>query len=269
MKIISPEEEARQKELEELRRQEEEKEHSGQEKPKGIGAELRYLWDYEKLPIFAVLAACLLLFSFVHKKLTAKTPLLYVGCVNVAAEEDLARVLTEDYLSYAGQDPKKAEIVFTPGLYLTDNTSSEAFTYSYASRIKILSSIDAGTLDLVLFDQEAFDAFAQNGFLYDLGKTDLPGELLAENIVIQEEETEEGEEQEEEAAAGQEDPQAQEEAKEAVRQTEPSLLRFPMALDLSSTALFSTYSGKVYAGVLVNTERLPEALSYLKYLLEM
>ena len=53
-------------------------------------------------------------------------------------------------------------------LYLTDDPSSEVYTYVQASQMKILGTIEAREMDIVFMDKEAFDAFAQNGFLYDL-----------------------------------------------------------------------------------------------------
>ncbi|MBQ1492046.1 MAG: hypothetical protein IIZ39_08800, partial [Blautia sp.] len=184
---------------------------------------LRYIWDYYKLPIFILFLFLFIGFSFLHRKLTAKEPLLYVGVVNINLGDELPDVFTKDYLAQREVDAKKTQLVLNQGLYLTDDTSSEAFSYSYASRIKILSSIDAGTLDVVLFDKEAFDAFAQNGFLYDLSTLPLKQELLVENIAIEEEvkEKEEAEEQEEkkeekkrEEKEEQEEKEKQEEEKE-------------------------------------------------------
>ena len=57
---------------------------------------------------------------------------------------------------------------------MTDDENNIYHEYTYASRMKILSTIDAEQLDVVLMDREAFDAFSQKGYLSNLD------ELLAE-----------------------------------------------------------------------------------------
>ena len=292
---------------------------------------LSFIWDYYKLPLFLLFLALFIGLSFLHKKLTAKDPLLYVASINVNLGDTLPETFTEGYLHECEKNAKdeqealriakKEQVVLYEGLYLTDDTSSEAFSYSYASRVKILASIDAGTLDVVLFDKEAFDAFAQNGFLYDLSTLSLDENLLVENIAIEEEEgseesaesaeIEQGERKEElEAKKGQEEKEEEKEQEEQEKGKEEGTEKeeqeeeqkeekkeeekeeeqkkeeekekeqkeekkeegrityrsYPMALDLSSSPYFSTYSGKVYAGILINTQRLEEAYRYLLYL---
>ncbi|MGX8686577.1 MAG: hypothetical protein ACSW8K_02080, partial [bacterium] len=53
-------------------------------------------------------------------------------------------------------------------LFLTSDSSGDYHEYVYASRLKILASIEAGNLDLVIGDGEALDAFAGQGFLMPL-----------------------------------------------------------------------------------------------------
>ena len=49
-------------------------------------------------------------------------------------------------------------------LYLTADTSSEYYTYSQASEIKILGTIESKQLDVVIANKEAFDAFTEQDF---------------------------------------------------------------------------------------------------------
>ena len=204
-----------------------------------------YLWDYYRLRILLVFFALAVMAGAIHHALNKKNPLLYVGAVNVVLDDTLKAEYSNDYMKREDPEGKsKGEIRFYTGLYLTDDTSSEAFTYSYASRIKILSAIEDHTLDLVLFDQEAFDAFAQSGYLYDLStlEKDLSGLPLTDNIELIEK-------------GGEEDSSYQ-------------TIKYPMGIDLSSLPPFQTYSGTVYAGIIRNTERLPETIRFLLYLFE-
>lgn len=59
-----------------------------------------------------------------------------------------------------------AEIV--DGLCLAEDAEGDLHQLVYASRMKILGSIDAEKLDLVLADRQALDAFAEQDFLLPL-----------------------------------------------------------------------------------------------------
>ena len=203
-----------------------------------------YLWDYYRLRILLGCFAVMVITGTICHSLHQKQPLLYVGAVNVVLDDPLKAIYSDGYIEATEPAEKsRKEIRFYTGLYLTDDTSSEAFTYSYASRIKILSAIEDHTLDLVLLDQEAFDAFSQSGYLYDLSglEEELSGLPLTANIELIEKEEE---------GSG----------------TSYTPLSYPMGIDLSSLPPFDTYSGTVYAGILKNTERLPEAVRFLRYL---
>lgn len=136
-------------------------------KGRSLGFKLQYLWDYYKLPLAVILIFLIAGISILHHELTKKTPLLYVGVINVAAGEDMKKELTDDFVSFFGASPRDAEVVCYSGLYLTDNTADENYRYSSASEIKILGSIDAEKLDVVITDRVAFEAFEKNGYLFD------------------------------------------------------------------------------------------------------
>ena len=271
---------------------------------------LRFLWDYYKIRIFLGICLLLVLVTGLPSLVSPDKPLLYVAAVNVAIEDDLHSSLTQGYQAFRkrtgapaaaegagkGQENGKdgpagakeeqpGEVLLATGLYLTDDTSSEAFTYSYASRIKLLGSIDDEALDVILLDQEAFDAFAQSGYLYDLSElsSSLPPLPLVSNIELREPEAQDrkaaeepGSEKEggretqakkaegEEGAGKDEESEAEEESEEPLPEYIP--VRYPMALDLTVTPAFQSYSGSVYAAILKNTPRLSEALAYLNFL---
>ena len=147
---------------------------------------LQFIWDYYKLPL-AVAAICIIVSgSILHRHLTAKEPLLYLASVNVVTGDDLTKDLTEGFVHNMGADPAKTEVVYYPGLYLTEDVRNQNYQYSKASELKILGAIEARRLDVVLADRKAYEAFVEQGYLLDLADLfdgEVPEGIPAEEIV--------------------------------------------------------------------------------------
>lgn len=222
---------------------------------------IQQVWDYYKLPIFI---ACVFLYMIgygIFRHQTEKEKIFYTALINVAPGEELSNKLHQNFESMIVTNPKKEEMQFYTGLYLTDNTSSEYYQYSYSSQMKILASIDSKQMDVALFDKEAYDAFSQNGYLYDLNELaeefpelkeclhDTEG-ILTENLVILESNAKD---------------LAFDPTLEFVSVTENHY----NGLDLSKKGIISreTLSGTVYLGVLLNTPRKDLCARYIQYLL--
>ncbi len=214
---------------------------------------LKKFWNRNKLP---VITACIVLCVFAWtgiQKITAKYPALYVAFVNISASEDLVTELTDGFLQTQNLDAEKFQVTPYTGLYLTDDSTSEFYEYSHASSIKILGSIDTEAMDIVLMNKEAFDAFAQNGYLVNLDTFLEKGsplrEYLVDNIVILEDNIDEV---------------AWDDSVKYSAVTE----EFPMALDMSSSPFFAEagLDGTVYLGIIGNSPRLEMAGNYISYL---
>lgn len=120
---------------------------------------IQYIWDYYKLPL-AILGILLYVLAYIlYGHFTAREPVLYVALVNVNAGGNLKKGLGEDFLGHRNLNPSKNKLELYTGLYLTDDELNENHQYTYASRMKILAVIDGELLDVVLMNQEAFDAF--------------------------------------------------------------------------------------------------------------
>lgn len=219
---------------------------------------LQYLWDYYKLHF---VIGCMLLYILgymLYGHFTQKDPVLYAALINVAPGEALTEKLGSGFLASQGLDAKKQEFSLYTGLYLSSDEDNPYHEYTYASRIKLIAAIESQTLDIVLLDQEAFDAFSQNGYLYNmetfLSETD-PAlyadcrDLLRENIVILEDNAEE-------VSLDSSVPYSAE--------TET----YPGALEISQTPLLKEagFSDPVYLGVIRNTPRKEAAAEYIRYL---
>ena len=216
-----------------------------------------YLFTYYKLPIFLTLLALVLLCSTVYSHLTKKEVVLYSAHVNVSAGDTLASRLDADFITSIGGNPKRAEVRLYQGIYLSDSPSQEDHQYSYASLLKVMSSIEGKELDVVLMNREAYDIFSHNGYLLEL--PGLLGEepallplvepcLTANTVIL-------------------EDNAIEYELGQAARY-EATTEEVVNAIDVSSFPLFieAGFPDRVYLGVIANTPRLSAALQYIEYL---
>ena len=220
---------------------------------------IRYIWDYYKLPIVVLCILLYILGYSLYGHFTHKEKILYTALVNVSASDSLTEQLSTGFLDSLDQDTSKTTMQLYTGLYLTDDETNPYHEYTYASRMKILASIDGKQLDVVLMNKEAFDAFSQNGYLCDLEEllssedVDLYNRLkphLVTNTVILEDNSTD-------------------------LQLDPSITyqavteEHPFGLDLSQTSMISDagVSDIVYLGIIANSPRTEEAIDYVRYLL--
>lgn len=129
---------------------------------------LQFLWDYYKLPLAVLCIAVSVAAYSIYGHMTQKKTILYTALINVTAGEELRQNLTDAFLKSIDIDSSKNNCQLYTGLYLTEDMNSAYHAYTYASRMKILAAIDARQMDVALMDQEAFDAFSQNGYLYEM-----------------------------------------------------------------------------------------------------
>lgn len=219
---------------------------------------IQYIWDYYKLPLAVLCIFLYIIFYILYHHFSYKNTVLYTALVNVTVGEDLEKGLTIDFLNFLNLNTSKNKLELYTGLYLTDDEQNAYHPYTYASRMKILATIDGELLDVVLMNKEAFDAFSQNGYLCDLDlllsqkNPDLYNSLKSyfiSNIIILEDNASD-------------------------RVFNPSIPYSAVTeescfgLDLSHTKLIhqAGFEETVYLGILANSPRMDTALHYLEYL---
>lgn len=219
---------------------------------------IQYIWDYYKLPIVICLIILYIIGYTVHGHFSKKETLLYTGLVNISAGERLTDKLDRGFLNSLDADTSKTDMKLYTGLYLTDNPDDPNHEYTYASRIKIIASIDDEQLDVVFMNKEVFDAFSQNGYLYNMEKllqdtnpeamTELKPYLVSNTVILED-------------------------------NTNDMLLdhslpyhavtdEFPMGLLISQKGLLKEagFEDDVYLGVVKNSPRTDMAIEYIEYL---
>ena len=219
---------------------------------------LQYIWDYYKPAIFLGVFLIYLVTALIIHFVTLTKPVCYLGFVNVAISDDLNQKLTDDFLFQLPKKNTKDSIETYDSLYLTDDLSKTDSEYVYASQMKILAAINAQKLDLVILDQEGFDAFAQNGYLQNmetyLKKIDpnLYKKLspyIVENLQILSD-------------------NASDVVLDPTIEYESQTTEYPMGLDLSFSPLISDagFPEHVYLGIIANSPRDEIIRQYLDYI---
>ena len=217
-----------------------------------------YIWDYYKFPILVSLIFLYIILYTVYGRFSKKTAMLYTGLINVSAEEELTSRLSDGFLDFTDENPGKKEVQLYTGLYLASSQEDPHHEYTYASRMKILASIDGEQLDVVLMNKEAFDAFSQSGYLCSLEELlqeSAPGLLpeiepyLANNIVILED-------------------NADDLALDSSLPYQAVTEEYPMGLNVSQKGIFmqAGFEEDVYLGVIKNSPRRDTAAAYIRYL---
>ena len=222
-----------------------------------LAEKAEHIWIYYKMPIILGMIGLYLLCSAVHHQLTKKEVVLYSAHINVTAGDDLAFYLNENFISAAGADPKKSEVYFYRGIYLSNDPSSENHQYAYASRLKMMAAIEAKQLDVVLMNREAYDLFSRQGYLLDLNNLlsqndslyRLVEPYLTTNTVVLEDNSIE---------------YALNEANRYLEVTE----EVTNGIDVSMFSAFEQagFPASVYLGVMPNSPRIPAVMEYIEYL---
>ena len=216
-----------------------------------------YIFTYYRLPIVVGLAALYFVGSTVYHQITKKEALLYSALMNITVGDELDAQLGEGFVTASGSDPKKAEVYLYHGIYMSDDPTTENHQYAYASKLKLMASIEAKQLDIVLMNQEAYDIYSQNGYLLELSSllaSDdtlyqlLEPNLTANTVIIED--------------------NAVEYALRETNRYKAVTEEVTNGLDVSGYPMFQEagFQEAVYLGVIANTPRIPAVMQYIEYL---
>lgn len=211
---------------------------------------IEHIYTYHKWTILLILIAVYLLGSWVHRQLTQKEPVVFLGFANVTVGDQLQQELTLGFLEHQGFNPKRQEVYIYTGLYLSNDSAMEDHQYAYASQMKVMAALNAKRMDVMLMNREAYDLLSHNGYLMELtGLSEALTPFLTENEVVVEDNFI--------------DVQLNSETERRYA-TQPSV----NGIDVSQFPLFrdAGFDGAVYAGILANTPRLETAITYLEFL---
>lgn len=223
----------------------------------GIPEKLDYIFTYYKFPLVLALISAVALGSVAYNRLTHKDARLYAAYANISVGSVLDNALNQGFIESLGLNPRRNEVYAYPGLYLTQDASTENHEYAYASQLKLLAAISGEKLDVMLMNREAYDLMSSGGYLMPLDglAADRPelsarlAEHLTENTVILE------------------DNDIEHRLDESVpyRAVTENAVN---AIEVTGFPLFESagFSGEVFLGVLGNTPRMDTVVRYIDYL---
>lgn len=219
---------------------------------------LDHIWTYYKWPLLLGLIALLVLSSAVQRQLTKKETVLSLAFANVAVGEDLESALTGGFLRCVGANEKQQEVYLYRDLYLSDDADELNHEYAYASRMKLMGAVNAGKLDLVLMNREAYDLLSRSGYLLELSPAFFADDpalyeqllpILSPNEVVLYDNSIEVQ-------------LGEAESRELEAETVQN------AIEVTNLPLFARagFPAAVYLGVVANSERLPACLQFISFL---
>lgn len=212
---------------------------------------LQFFWDYYKLPIIIILIAIYIIGFMIYRQVTKKDTVLSVACVNMNISKDTQNALTDGFLQEFEGGSRRNQIEFYTNLLVPASEDSESgaassdgaapsdgasssddavptdgatYDYAYSSQLKLLAMITDKSLDVVLMDDAAYGVFSRNDYLLPL--TGREAETLNSDSIL--------------TAKG-----------DAMDVTDGTRLKG------------AGLSGKIYAGIIANSQHVKTAVRYL------
>ena len=221
---------------------------------------LEHIVTYYKMPIILTALALVILISTAVRLAQKKEAVVYLGLVNLSVSDNTKERLTTSYIIDSGRDPKKSEVYLYEALYISDDPAEQDHEYAYASQLKLMAAVNAKKMDLLLMNREAYDVLSGKGYLADLEEiaAGQAGEVLTEAFAYLTRNEVVLEDNALEVSLG--------ETQEHILNTRNTVNGI-LVSDVPGLRGIG-FSGDVYLGISANTPRLPECISYIRYLLK-
>lgn len=138
---------------------------------------LRFIWEYYKTPIIAILAVIGIAFSLISTSLGQKNYALSGAMLNAdPRDETAAPALAERFLSELALDPEKFQVSINAGLTYVPNDKTQVES-NYTTMELLIAQMSGRFLDFLIGNEKTMTALAYSEFFVDLS-TVLPAEQL-------------------------------------------------------------------------------------------
>lgn len=138
-------------------------------------AKIQYIWDYYKIPIFAVLCAAAFIVSLIVHYASLKETVLNVIMINTLNPFEENNCAADEFFSRQGFDPNSEEIILDNSLTILEDDSS---TSTYNNQ-KLFIKFAAGEADILFAPEFLFEQYAERGILMPLSDYLTEDELTA------------------------------------------------------------------------------------------
>ncbi|MGN0266368.1 MAG: hypothetical protein ACI4D7_01695 [Lachnospiraceae bacterium] len=126
---------------------------------------IRYIWDYYRLHLTAIISLCLILAWIGYNYVTTPGENWFYACfANTYGDVGNHSDFYDDFAEYADLDLKEKNLVFDNACYFDPTKNSMGNSY-YET---LITYIESGTLDVLLMEKEQLQAFGATGRLLDL-----------------------------------------------------------------------------------------------------
>lgn len=223
---------------------------------------VEYFWDYYKWHTIISVAVLIMAVSFLVSFLTSKDSVLFVTMINGYATESGIDDVESQYMDFIGANVNKEEVSINTSVYLNYETEDTNHMYGIQAVVTYLSG---GELDAIACDEVSYINLAYLGTFVDLEE------------VLTEEEMKKYEEQIfyiDQVMLDEIEASDDTEYLNYVYGTDPSVMEEPIAVGIyadEESMLIETFYGEgstAIIGVVSNSCRMENAVSYLKMILE-
>lgn len=135
-------------------------------KGKPLKEKWAYFWEYYKIHTIVTICVTLAVISLIHTIVSQKDSALDVGLVNAFLKDGIeAQDVAADFAAYAQIDTEEYDVVIDPDLYVDYGGQDQ---YSYINMQKLTAMAAAGSLDVILTNEEYIDHNISAGLFIDL-----------------------------------------------------------------------------------------------------
>ena len=137
------------------------KEERARMKTQPFKVKLAHYWHYYKLHVIAIGFVLFFVGSYIYNIITTKDIVLQVGLIDCYANSETPEEYTTKFEEILGIDTKKEKVYLDNSYYISDKTD-------ITSTEILLVRLSAQELDVMLADEDTFDAYARNDIFVDL-----------------------------------------------------------------------------------------------------
>lgn len=134
-------------------------------KDRPLREKVKYFWDYYKVPTIVVITLVFVTIWIAGDMREGMKPTLLNVCWINGENLENSQEIMDSFIAYTGNNPEEVHAYLDTSLSYDVTENSMA---SMTSQQKLLASVAAGNLDIIIADEASTQYFASSGFYQDL-----------------------------------------------------------------------------------------------------